>query len=507
MRTRVTVLLIVAAVLLPLAMVLGSVSPFADGAWDQVLYRPFLYATKRSFTLLLWLSLFGSLLGVLMGSVAAAWKFQLKLPALMLLCVPLILPSFVTAIGVQSLQPFFSFTASKWLDGYWGSFWSGLAIVLPLSTLGCFVAGLTVSQSEREVVRLSQGNLLWQMICRIYPVALASATFGALLFLSDSGSGQIMGYHGISGDILVSFSAKNDFHSAAMKSLALILLFLPIALVMVMLARRQCSFDLLQLKQSHADLDEPVWWRSILLSSAYTFLCTLPVLAIFIGLVRPLRTMSSQRYIDQAFELFWDSIGTTLFYGGGAALVALVLAGVLNRIVPKKWRGVSLFVSVLLIAIPSCISALGMVKLGTGMPASMDWLFRSELVVALGLGLRYVPLAYLLIVVTGRVLPKSSVEAAQIYQVPAWQKFFSILLPTHLEKWLSCFILIALFTLADVSSMTLLQPPGGASFGSHLFAVMDAASEKTVAGLCVVYLTVPLTLATLLALYKLIRIR
>ena len=48
-------------------------------------------------------------------------------------------------------------------------------------------------------------------------------------------------------------------------------------------------------------------------------------------------------------------------------------------------------------------------------------------------------------------------------------------------------LLVALISVADVSSTVLLLPPGAGTFTSRIFGVIDNASERMLSGLCVVY--------------------
>jgi len=94
-----------------------------------------------------------------------------------------------------------------------------------------------------------------------------------------------------------------------------------------------------------------------------------------------------------------------------------------------------------------------------------------------------------------------------LYELSLWQKLRAIYMPYYSGHLCACFIITCLILLADVSSMSLLQPPGGSSFGSHLFAVMDAASERVVAALCLIYVSIPVIVTLLYSTYKLIKNR
>jgi len=481
-------LILAALVLCPMIIVLQAGILAESTRWDEVIYRPFLAASLRSGILLCWLLALGGTVGWILGAIAVLWKFPLN--------------PFVVAIGIQSLQPYFAFSTITWLDGQWGSVWSGLAIVLPVTVYGTMLAGRQITTAEREVLRLTKGTkgLLWQVLLRVMPVSYACALLGSMLVIADPGAGQIMGYHGISGDILVAFSARNDFQLAAMKALALMVMFGPLMLIVCCVFYRRIDYTRLMLITRGRQLLEPKWLVSVLLGSLYAFICSVPLIAAMIGLVRPLMKPPIEKYLLLAREMFLESLGTTILYGISSGLVAVVIAVCFmlvsrNR---KKMQWCLLAGGLVLLAVPSCIPSLGMVSLGSQVPAGMDFLFRSQWVVGVTLGLRFVPAAFLLLMIANTKFPISLGEVAAVHQIPLWKRVLRIHLPIRLPALLMTVLIVMILTLSDVSSIALLQPPGGASFGSHLFAVMDNASEKMVASLCVVYLSLPLTLVMLI---------
>src|SRR5439155_5021606 len=80
-------------------------------------------------------------------------------------------------------------------------------------------------------------------------------------------------------------------------------------------------------------------------------------------------------------------------------------------------------------------------------------------------------------------LPTAGHEAASIHGVRPLRYFITVIFPSIAPTLWSSLIVAGLLALADVGSTMLLQPPGGASYPSHLFAVMDNSSEMLVASL------------------------
>jgi len=67
-------LIVLCIMVVPIAVVLREGMTLNIESWQEVIYRPFIYATQRSFKLLFWLTLVGGVAGGLLGSVASLWN-------------------------------------------------------------------------------------------------------------------------------------------------------------------------------------------------------------------------------------------------------------------------------------------------------------------------------------------------------------------------------------------------------------------------------------------------
>lgn len=473
-----------------------SMAGIEGAAWDQMSYRPFVVAAGRSFRLFGAVAMLGMVVGWPLGTLAGSLRFPLKGLGLGLLALPLMLPPFLWAIGIQSLQPYIGFSRQVWWDGFRGCCWTGTAVVVPLTVAAVWTALRQVRNSEVDALTLVMGpgrRTVW-LFLRGFPAALGAALTGALLAVSDPGPGQIMGYPGLCGDILVAFAGRNDFQAAAVKSLSASLLFLPV--IALALGAILSGIDF-------ANLGKPInRWGGIALRPAWRALASLVFVALpllmvllpFAGLVRPLLTPPRERALQDAWKLFAESLGTTLSYGAVAGLMATGLGLVVavgcrrdRRIIP--WAA---GLALVLVALPSSLTALGVVKLGSSAPPWLDVLVRGPLTVGFALGLRFLPVALLLLLGPVLQVPRSGIDAARLLPMRRTARWGAVLLPMVAAPCMVAFAAVAFLTLADVASTVLIQPPGGSSFGTHLFAVMDNSSEKVVSSLCLVYSALPI---------------
>jgi ABC-type Fe3+ transport system permease subunit len=75
-----------------------------------------------------------------------------------------------------------------------------------------------------------------------------------------------------------------------------------------------------------------------------------------------------------------------------------------------------------------------------------------------------------------------------VHGIPLRLYLLRVVIPAVRPTLFISFLLVGLLAAADVCSTLLLQPPGETTFGGRIFAVMDNASVRLVACLCLVYL-------------------
>jgi ABC-type Fe3+ transport system permease subunit len=193
---------------------------------------------------------------------------------------------------------------------------------------------------------------------------------------------------------------------------------------------------------------------------------------------------------DYSIHALRDSAGPTLWYNLTAGVIAagLGLALMFGAGRSRARRRTVLLAGLLLLGMTPALHALGWARLAAGAPAWLDGLTRSGWTVGLALGLRLMPVAAIFFLIIWARLPHSMNEAGEVHGVPTWQMAARVWLPWLGPALVAAVIAVALLALADVGTSQLLQPPGGSTFALRLFAVMDNASERLVAALCLVYL-------------------
>ena len=108
--------------------------------------------------------------------------------------------------------------------------------------------------------------------------------------------------------------------------------------------------------------------------------------------------------------------------------------------------------------------------------------------VSISQGVRFAPLAAVLCLLAASGLPRVQRDAGRLHGVAIGHWMLRVALPHMLTILIVCFLLIALLSLAEVSTTLLLQPPGQvSSFPARIFSVLDNVSERALAALCIVY--------------------
>jgi ABC-type Fe3+ transport system permease subunit len=235
-----------------------AVSPFtgaADDGWWSGAYGP---ALGRSLRVALGVAGVAALVGLPAGLLAGLYDFPLRRSLLLTLALPLLLPSFLGAIGLSRLRIALHLPPDSALSGYVGVVWAFATFVVPLVLFITVAAARNISRSQQDAARLAGGerHVLWHSARQVGPVAVLTALLGSALTLSDPGPGQILGHRGAASEILVTFAAQYDFALAARQCLTLAGVVLAVSLPVILLLAPRLATGLLARDLAPAPLHE-----------------------------------------------------------------------------------------------------------------------------------------------------------------------------------------------------------------------------------------------------------
>jgi ABC-type Fe3+ transport system permease subunit len=405
--------------------------------------------------------------------------------SLILATLPLLVPSFLWAIGWSILAARLGTSVGQALDGVAGCALVFAAAAFGLVLLTSYMAAASLTGSQIDAARLAGGErVVFLLACRhvVVPAGLAAVLAGVLT-LSDPGPGQILGLRTGASEILTSFASLYDFPLAGRQCivLALLVLLLTAPLLLVVVPRLAAEILALQVPTCRRhSLGAGVGVVFLLLVLAGT-------LAPIVGLILPL--LGGSAFVRAGREVIRTG-GNSIVYALGGGVAATVLGMLLGMSVGRNHslRTLSLGFCLALFALPSALTALGIIQLASGAPAWTDSLLRSRLTVCLALGLRFFPIAAVVGLRAWSSMPASWTLAAAVHGVPVGTYLRKVVAPYLRPSAAVALLLVALLSTAEVGSVLLLHPPGESSFPLAIFTVMANAPEGLVASLCLAYL-------------------
>ena len=139
-------------------------------------------------------------------------------------------------------------------------------------------------------------------------------------------------------------------------------------------------------------------------------------------------------------------------------------------------------------AAPAAVGSIGVSRVATFAPSEFDWIWRSELTVALVLGLRFLPVATIAMMRAVGSMSPSWIDAGRVHGVAPSRMLCRVILPNLTAAIIVSLLLVMVLAAADITTTHLLQPPGKQSLPVAIFTVMANSPESLVASLCLLYL-------------------
>jgi iron(III) transport system permease protein len=483
------VVLLLALPLLPalslLALSFSAADPFSCGG------ATFVRAVLNSAVVALLVAGGSFCLGLPIGVLNALYEYGGRRLLLTLAMLPLLVPSFLWARGWPWLLMRFDRSLLPLLSGHFGCALAFLPGAVALVLFTAVVSTAALSASQVEAARLAGGEAtLFRLACRnaAVPAGLA-AVLAAVLTLSDPGVGFAVGLETASTEILTSFSAFYNYGLAGRQCLILTLIVLAAALPIARLAapRLVAEAPARQLRTARRER------RAGMATAAGAVLFVLVLMLTLLpalGLILPLRRWAE---LVRACGDLAATGGNTLIYAAGAGLVAaglgLALAFCAGR--EEHLRRWVIGFCVALFALPPMLSALGFVSGAARTSAWIDPLLRGRLAVCLALGMRFFPVAALLLLRSWGSISPSLAKAAGVHGVSLSRYLWRVALPLQRRAVVTAILLAGLLATAEIGMVLLLYPPGAETLPLHIFQTIgNPAPSQRLAALCLVELVV-----------------
>jgi iron(III) transport system permease protein len=482
---------IVILVTLPTFVMLVSSLHTGSG---EILRASFINALQNAMVVAAAVALLAASIGMPLGVLASRYVFPLRNVALAVVALPLLLPTFLWAIGWSSILD---------LTGYSGAILSFAAPSISLVALTTLVSAHSLSASQAEAALLAGGEstVLKHTLGYVAVPACAAALLAGLLSLSDPGPGQIFGLATVSGEILTSFSAFYDFNLASRQCLALAGVVLIAAIPFGFGMAPHVSSEILAKQTRAARLVRSRRGEACALTAVLLYSVT--VLSIpLLGLIQPVVADGS---LGRAWSELIRTVESTGAYTIGSGVIAtlfgLSFAAAVGR--SDRMKSIAVAVCFVLFAVPPAVTALAFVHAGTSAPQWADVIFRSRFAVMLASGARFFPVAALVAMRAWTSMPRNWALAGGVHGVPLTTYLRFVVLPYLTPSLLASVIICGLLATADVVTVLLVHPPGQSSLPLTIFTIMANAPQSLVAMLCLLYVgSAVVLLSVLLAIAK-----
>jgi iron(III) transport system permease protein len=407
-----------------------------------------------------------------LGGRLGLTDFPLRRLLLALLALPLLLPTFLVAIGLSML----------W-SGFGGApavVWVFACLGIPLVTFAAMAATLTLTRGQADAARLAGGERhLFRLALRAaFPLAGLAAVLAGALTLADPGPGQIFGWPGAASELLTSFAARYDRALATHQAFALAAVAALLAWPLAWKLAPEVAAGLFA-----RDVNRPSPIRTPVVTAWVFGVVSLGTLLPLAGLLKPLQAQPWPllRAGSEVARTGTDTLLYAALAAGIAVTFAFALAWAAGRSpARRRWLVTA---ALALLALPPALPALWLIP----------WSGRVTL--GLALALRGLPLAILLALRAVGSMPPSWADAARVHRVSRAVFLTRVALPWCARWALPAAAVAALLATAEVGTVLLLHPPGHASLPLAVFTIMANAPEALVAMLCLLYVLLALGLA------------
>jgi iron(III) transport system permease protein len=464
-----------------------------DAGSDRVLASSFALALQNSVVVSIAVAVLAALIGLPLGVLIGRYRFPFRRIGLALVALPLLVPSFLWAIGWSSILN---------LSGFAGTIVSFAAPSISLVTLTTLAFSHSLSASQVEAALLAGGELavLRHTLGYVALPGLGAALLAGLLCVSDPGPGQIFGLATAAGEVLTSFSAFYDFSLASRQCLTLagVVLFAAIPLSFVMAPR--ISSEILAKQTRPAGLARSRFGGTFILAAVFVFSITVLAVPLF-GLIRPVVVEAS---LSRAWNELMRTVESTAVYAIGSGVVATVVGVAFASVVGRSERlkRVAVASCFVLFAVPPAAMALAFVQAGTNAPQWAELIFRSRLAVTLASGARLFPVAAWIGLRAWNAMPRTWALAGAIHGVSLGRYLRSVVLPYLAPSLAVSVAVTGLLATADVVTVLLVHPPGQSSFPLTIFTIMANAPQSLVAALCLLYVASAVVLLSVLLAFE-----
>ena len=444
-------------------------------------------------------TLVGTSLGILLSKTTLLYRTVWVL----LLLIPLLIPSYILAYGWYTLVGRESMLGHL-LFGFWGSAWVLFCVYLPIPVLLTilFLRQINPKLEEAGLLVCSWQGVLWQItLPLVKPALYFSFLFFFILTVSELSVANFLHFDIFPMQSFIQFSAFYDFTTATVYAMPLLIIVLVLlAIVAILLKQRP-----LALKSYHYPLIFP------LKGIQFPFLLAIVLLLVLvIGFpLWGLLVQSSMSDFIQALKQALSPLTHSLLYATVGALL-LVIFGFFSAtiLVYKKSKGWQVLDFTLLFLFILSSTVLGIALILFWNTPYTNFIYTTPLIILLGYLSKTLFLSTKIIQIKLSQIPSSLLEMASLTGASYRQIMRFIVLPLAKEALFVSGIIGFIFILRESTITMLVAPAGTDTLPVYILTQMANGKPSTIASLCLLMILIVLIpLATLVYYFKRKKVR
>ncbi len=489
-------------VVIPVVYTVGAAIFFDDSFSNNIrlLNKQIFFLLAKSsiiaFSIALLSTTFGTMLGFLLYKTTVPFRGFFKLSLL----VPLFISPYILAVAWKDFFYFF-YDNTSFINSYIGVILVLTTVFTPLSMLiiGSALSNIDAQLEETGfVITNSRAVILKITLPLIKPALVSSFVLVFIFSISEFSVPAFFGVNVFTTEIFTQFSAFYNHSLAILQSFLLILI-----CVILLFSEKKYIADAPFLSVGSKGTTNKQYWLKNKNSFALLFLFGW----FFISVIFPFFILFAQSFktgtskFIQAFELLVPTFANSIALAFWAALIIVFIgftaayhsSGQTKTVLAKSFDWFLL----ILFAIPSTIFGISLIKFYN--QSGLDFIYSSSAIIIIAYVGKYSFISAKLIANAMKQIPKSLNEAAQIEGISFFNRQFKILIPLIMPVLFITFVIVFIFSLAELGTTIMLYPPGTEIMPIKVFTIMANAPQSLTSSMTLIVLSI--TLLMILGFY------
>ncbi len=190
--------------------------------------------------------------------------------------------------------------------------------------------------------------------------------------------------------------------------------------------------------------------------------------------------------VVESLTLFQTEFYWSMMLAASSSCLAMLLACVLLSSLPTRVRPWVNFLMLVLVAVPGpLVGVFTIWVFNRSTPEILGRLYDTTLIAPIvAQQFRLLPLSWLLMQSLLASVSRHVWEMATIDELSGWQRLRIVLVPQVCSRWATCWLLLILISVGELSSTILVLPPGVTTVSMRLFELLHFGMRHQDSGLC-----------------------